>query len=84
MEQLFRDARLSDIEALFSVRERTRENAISKEQLAAIGITGESLADGMMELQLGSHIDRVRRALADIAWRFADPIVFQSRAGEVP
>lgn len=47
MEPVFRDARLADVEDLFSIRARTRENAITKEQLASIGITAQSLAEGM-------------------------------------
>ncbi|HEU4558488.1 MAG TPA: GNAT family N-acetyltransferase [Longimicrobium sp.] len=44
---VFRETRLSDIDACFSVRERTRENAILRERLAAIGITPESSAAGL-------------------------------------
>ena len=47
MEAVFRAVQPSDVEALFSVRARTRENAISKDQLASIGITVGSLAEGM-------------------------------------
>jgi len=47
MEPVFRDARLADIEDLFWIRARTRENAITQEQLASIGITSDSLTDGM-------------------------------------
>ena len=36
---VFRETQLSDIESLFSVRARTRENALSGEQLALIGIS---------------------------------------------
>ena len=41
---IFRQTRLTDIDACFSVRERTRENAIPRERLAAIGITPQSFA----------------------------------------
>ena len=41
---LFRKTQPSDIEGLFSVRTRTRENPISKEGLASIGVTAESIA----------------------------------------
>ena len=41
---VFRATRTSDVEACFRVRERTRENAISREQLAAVGITPESFS----------------------------------------
>ena len=47
MELLFRETLPSDIEGLFSVRARTRESAISKEGLASIGITAESIAKQM-------------------------------------
>jgi GNAT superfamily N-acetyltransferase len=47
MKLIFRETSASDIEALFSVRARTRENPISKEQLASIGITTESVATRM-------------------------------------
>jgi ribosomal protein S18 acetylase RimI-like enzyme len=42
-----RAAQPADLESLFSIRARTRENAISKEQLESIGITVESLAAAM-------------------------------------
>lgn len=44
MELIFREIQLSDIEALFSVRARTRENPASITRLAALGITPESTA----------------------------------------
>jgi GNAT superfamily N-acetyltransferase len=44
MELIFRETLPSDIEGLFSVRARTRENQISKEQLAEFGITAEVTA----------------------------------------
>ena len=47
MELIFRETLRSDIEGLFSVRARTRENPISKEQLASLGITAESIAKQM-------------------------------------
>jgi GNAT superfamily N-acetyltransferase len=47
MELIFRESLPSDIEGLFSVRARTRENPISKEQLAALGITAEVTARNM-------------------------------------
>lgn len=39
-----RETRLEDIEACFDVRARTRENPISRERLAAVGITPASSA----------------------------------------
>jgi len=47
MDLVFRETLQSDIEALFSVRARTRESAISKEGLASIGVTPESIAKQM-------------------------------------
>jgi GNAT superfamily N-acetyltransferase len=47
MAPVFRETLPSDIEGLFSVRARTRENPISKEGLASIGITAESTAKQM-------------------------------------
>jgi ribosomal protein S18 acetylase RimI-like enzyme len=44
---IFRETQLSDIRSLFSVRARTRENALSHEQLALLGITPESAAAGL-------------------------------------
>ncbi|HEY1315098.1 MAG TPA: GNAT family N-acetyltransferase [Steroidobacteraceae bacterium] len=44
---VFRETLPSDVEELFSVRARTRENPISKEQLASLGITAESIAKQM-------------------------------------
>ena len=42
IELIFPDTRPSDVEGLFSVRARTRENPFSKERLASLGITTES------------------------------------------
>jgi GNAT superfamily N-acetyltransferase len=47
MDLVFRETLPSDIEGLFSVRARTRESAISREGLASIGITAESIAKQM-------------------------------------
>jgi len=47
MDLVFRETLPSDIEGLFSVRARTRENPISKEGLASIGLTAESIAKQM-------------------------------------
>jgi ribosomal protein S18 acetylase RimI-like enzyme len=41
---VFRETRLSDIEALFEVRARTRQNPLSRADLAQLGITPESTA----------------------------------------
>ena len=47
MDLVFRETLPSDIEGLFSVRARTRESPISKEGLASIGVTAESIARQM-------------------------------------
>ncbi len=44
MDLTFRETRPSDVEDLFSVRGRTRDNPFSKEQLAELGITPEAIA----------------------------------------
>lgn len=41
---IFRKIQPSDIDACFTVRARTRENPVSREQLAAVGITPEAFA----------------------------------------
>jgi GNAT superfamily N-acetyltransferase len=47
MDLVFRETLPSDIEGSFSVRARTRENPISEEGLASLGITAESTAKQM-------------------------------------
>jgi hypothetical protein len=47
MEFAFRETLPSDVEGLFSVRARTRENPISKEELASLGITSEGIASSV-------------------------------------
>jgi len=42
MELIFRETLPSDVEGLFSVRGRTRENPISKDDFASLGITAEA------------------------------------------
>ncbi|HEX8695931.1 MAG TPA: GNAT family N-acetyltransferase [Longimicrobium sp.] len=44
---LIRETREEDIDSLFDIRARTRENPISREQLAAVGITPASAAAGL-------------------------------------
>ena len=44
MQIEFRETQLSDVEALFEVRARTRQNALSRAALAQLGITPESTA----------------------------------------
>ncbi|MGR4068661.1 GNAT family N-acetyltransferase [Billgrantia sp. C5P2] len=52
----FRGTQLSDIESLFFVRERTRENAIPRERLASLGITPQSIASSLASGQLVSYV----------------------------
>lgn len=47
MELLFREARPADVEDMFSVRGRTRQNPIQREQLAVFGIAPASIAMSM-------------------------------------
>jgi GNAT superfamily N-acetyltransferase len=47
MELMIRETQPGDIEDMFSVRARTRQNSISKERLAAYGVTSESSAANM-------------------------------------
>ena len=44
IELVFRETRLSDVEALFEVRARTRQNPLSRADLLQLGITPESTA----------------------------------------
>ncbi len=47
MDLIFRETQVEDVEDMFSVRARTRQNPISKEQLATYGITPASSAADM-------------------------------------
>jgi ribosomal protein S18 acetylase RimI-like enzyme len=53
---IIRETHLHDIDSLFSVRERTRENAVPRERLAAIGITPASVAARLEAGQLISYV----------------------------
>lgn len=44
MQLAFRETRVDDIEGMFTVRARTRQNPMSKDQLASYGITSETNA----------------------------------------
>lgn len=56
MELVFRQTQESDIEDLFRVRARTRENPISKERLAALGVTPASSAAALKAGVIGSWV----------------------------
>lgn len=43
----FRDTRVTDIDALFEVRAHTRQNALTRADLAALGITPDSTAQAL-------------------------------------
>ena len=45
MPLIYRDTQISDIDGLFRVRANTRENRLSKADLASLGITPETLAE---------------------------------------
>jgi ribosomal protein S18 acetylase RimI-like enzyme len=47
MELEFRETRLTDVDALFELRARTRENALSRVTLAKLGITPESTSHAL-------------------------------------
>ena len=47
MNVILREIRAADIEELLDVRAATRENAISRERLAQMGITAASIAEGL-------------------------------------
>lgn len=49
----FREIRAADVPALFDLRPRTRENVITVEQLAKLGITVESLRGFLAATQKG-------------------------------
>lgn len=46
MSSFYRKARSEDVDKLFEVRSRTRENPLSKARLAQIGVTHASIVEG--------------------------------------
>lgn len=52
MKLLYRQASHRDVDALFEVRSKTRENPISKARLAEMGITRSSIVEGFALSQL--------------------------------
>ncbi len=56
MKLLYRQADYRDVDALFEVRSKTRENPISKARLAEMGITHSSIVEGF---ELGQLYGRV-------------------------
>jgi ribosomal protein S18 acetylase RimI-like enzyme len=56
MELTFRAAQLEDIPGMFVLRERTRENAITREELALLGITPASTSARMKSGQSKSWV----------------------------
>ncbi|MCF7751390.1 GNAT family N-acetyltransferase [Bacillus subtilis subsp. subtilis] len=59
MNLRYRLAVPSDAATCIALRGRTRENAFSAEQLAALGITEESWADGIAQGALPGHVAEV-------------------------
>lgn len=49
----FREVAPADIPALFQVRPRTRENAMTREDLQRLGINPESVAEGLGQSTMG-------------------------------
>jgi ribosomal protein S18 acetylase RimI-like enzyme len=56
---MIREATLGDVEATFQVRARTRENPISRERLATLGITPASVALAMTNGSYRSWVTEV-------------------------
>lgn len=56
MDLVFRKTQESDIEDLFLVRARTRENPISEERLAELGVTPASTAAALKAGVIGSWV----------------------------
>jgi ribosomal protein S18 acetylase RimI-like enzyme len=48
MELEFRETRITDVDALFDLRARTRENPFSRDDLATMGITPESISHALL------------------------------------
>ena len=48
MELTYRGTLLSDVDELFSVRARTRENPMSRVQLAELGVTPDAIVGGLV------------------------------------
>lgn len=49
----FRELTVADIPALFDLRPRTRENALTVEELQRLGITPQSIADSLVQTTRG-------------------------------
>jgi hypothetical protein len=52
MELIFREIQCGDVEAMFWVRARTRENPASIVQLATLGITPESSTEAIARYEI--------------------------------
>jgi len=63
MTLTFRPAQTRDIEEMFSLRGRTRENPISREDLASLGFTPESTAARMASGQVAGWVCRDESSL---------------------
>jgi GNAT superfamily N-acetyltransferase len=49
MPLIYRDTQISDVDGLFRVRATTRENRLSKEDLASLDITPETVAEDIVK-----------------------------------
>jgi ribosomal protein S18 acetylase RimI-like enzyme len=56
MELEFHETQLTDIDALFELRGRTRQNPLSREALAQLGITPESTARDLTAGNIGGSV----------------------------
>jgi len=56
MELIFRETQPTDVEGLFTVRTHTRENTVSREHLAVLGITPQSVARDMASGKMKSWV----------------------------
>jgi GNAT superfamily N-acetyltransferase len=56
MQLIYRETQISDVEELFVVRANTRENRLSKENLASLGITTESVAASISAGQIKGYV----------------------------
>jgi ribosomal protein S18 acetylase RimI-like enzyme len=46
---IIREIEINDVDALFELRSKTRQNSMTKEELAALGITPVSIAGGLQD-----------------------------------
>jgi hypothetical protein len=78
VELTFRETLPSDVERLFSVRARNRENPISKEQLAELGITPDAIAGDVASGRIKGGFARMIRILSASVTAMGRPARFWS------